>query len=189
MTLASRYRLCPVMSSSARPFSYKIYDSASVYTAPRKSVDDNQVYNRDNEIVGATRGTWAALTGKNSSSAICRDRASSLNFNEERTPLISVPPFIIPIAGRGCAPKIEIKRKKCRRRERRDTPRALLISRNLMSDRRWFTGIRCRAGISQISGLMASPWRTHPFAKNRPAVKCASSAKLVRRKRAKSVCS
>lgn len=68
-----------------------------------------------------------------------------------------------PIVGRGSAPKIEMKRKK----SRRDgigipTPCALLISRNLVSDRRRFTGTRRRylSNLRTYGTVMA---RTRPL--------------------------
>lgn len=184
MTLASRYRSS--VQSHAAFSRYKIYGRHR-YTVPRKSPWTIIRYNRDNEIVGVTRHV-RALTGKDPSNAISPTRlgASSVNFNEMDSTrdiaarLIFAPSFIIP----DCRSRLRAKdRNKAKETlSARDGIRlARFLSReNLMSDRRWFTGIRRRAGISQISGLMAPPWRTHPFAKNRPAVKSASSAELAR---------
>lgn len=47
----------------------------------------------------------------------------------------------------------------------------LLIWRNLVNDRRWFSG--ASAGISQISKLMAVPWRLqHPARKSTTVSRC-----------------
>lgn len=115
-------------------------------------------YNRDGEIVDI-----AARARLDRQGSIRRDLCPSLIQRDSKSRDIALPlyfcpvvynPRAAPIVARGSAPKIEMKRKKSRRRD--GTGYALRAS-YLAESREWSPVIyqKPAAGISQISGLMA----------------------------------